>query len=122
MSVAGNFNPRTREGCDATNDLAEQILYISIHAPVKGATTVYAPSAAILDFNPRTREGCDQPTALVDVAAEVISIHAPVKGATPSATRSRRDGPNFNPRTREGCDAIQPRPIIEFRRFQSTHP
>ena len=33
------FNPRTREGCDAKEcDELGQIIYISIHAPVKGAT------------------------------------------------------------------------------------
>ena len=36
--LSTNFNPRTREGCDASD--AES-------------------SSEILDFNPRTREGCD---------------------------------------------------------------
>ena len=56
-----NFNPRTREGCDASG---LQGIYhqrrISIHAPVKGATL----------FRPATDRGGK------------ISIHAPVKGAT----------------------------------------
>ena len=34
----GNFNPRTREGCDRSNKM--NIVILS-------------------DFNPRTREGCD---------------------------------------------------------------
>ena len=34
-----NFNPRTREGCDDNMLAPESLLdYISIHAPVKGAT------------------------------------------------------------------------------------
>ena len=40
MSLAArNFNPRTREGCDF--DVPDNMLvlfFISIHAPVKGAT------------------------------------------------------------------------------------
>ena len=36
-----NFNPRTREGCDNKQDVVVTVtLYISIHAPVKGATAV----------------------------------------------------------------------------------
>ena len=37
--MLNNFNPRTREGCDAVS-LAnvDKALQISIHAPVKGAT------------------------------------------------------------------------------------
>ena len=57
--------------------------YISIHAPVKGATLQTFPHGAEhFDFNPRTREGCD-----VILPTVVCSI-----------------GLNFNPRTREGCD------------------
>ena len=57
---------------------------ISIHAPVKGATT--KPTnlfAYIVNFNPRTREGCDNEQLywLADSGVK-ISIHAPVKGAT----------------------------------------
>ncbi len=37
----GNFNPRTREGCDSGRSRAGfSALGISIHAPVKGATPV----------------------------------------------------------------------------------
>ena len=35
---------------------------ISIHAPVKGATShVYADTSRLKDFNPRSREGSDLP-------------------------------------------------------------
>ena len=56
-----NFNPRTREGCDhrAVSDVVLPP-WISIHAPVKGATGG-APLTEDLAY---------------------ISIHAPVKGAT----------------------------------------
>ena len=56
-----NFNPRTREGCDHFGyDVLGVIFFISIHAPVKGATIFPHNDAAVVD----------------------ISIHAPVKGAT----------------------------------------
>ena len=36
-----NFNPRTREGCDSLMGYLDDLIdrYISIHAPVKGATS-----------------------------------------------------------------------------------
>ena len=38
------FNPRTREGCDAGDDVAVvAVVDISIHAPVKGATLSRQP-------------------------------------------------------------------------------
>ena len=84
--MLNNFNPRTREGCDAVS-LAnvDKALQISIHAPVKGAT---GPRRLIA---PHFRAG--------------ISIHAPVKGATVCRVSAHKPVvPNFNPRTREGCD------------------
>ena len=35
------FNPRSREGSDARNELLRMFYNISIHAPAKGATTVH---------------------------------------------------------------------------------
>ena len=55
---------------------------VSIHAPVKGATTLSVP----------------------DVRSPVVSIHAPVKGATNKCDRLLGLLGRFNPRTREGCD------------------
>ena len=57
---------------------------ISIHAPVKGATT--KP-----EYQPKDTK---------------ISIHAPVKGATTEAVRILQELPNFNPRSREGSDYL----------------
>ena len=43
-----------------------QMLYISIHAPVKGATIYIASfKSRYKDFNPRTREGCDNLYSLI---------------------------------------------------------
>ena len=101
------FNPRTREGCDAERIGKFQTYpWISIHAPVKGATNSAVLSKACWPyFNPRTREGCDAIKVQRHLHHFHISIHAPVKGATLilKGTMGRRL--HFNPRTREGCDA-----------------
>ena len=100
---------------------------ISIHAPVKGATTEWCEVILdLLDFNPRSREGSDvrpRPVAWLHVisihapvkgatshmaglvAFQAISIHAPVKGATCVAPVQVGNDPDFNPRSREGSDA-----------------
>ena len=56
--------------------------FISIHAPVKGATIgLICECGSIHNFNPRSREGSD--FCQCDPASRLlISIHAPVKGAT----------------------------------------
>ena len=115
--------------------------YVSIHAPVWGATPMSGftpiyrwfqsthpcgvrqmrPCAHFRQcgFNPRTRVGCDA-SWVAHCVQVVVSIHAPVWGATrlrlyPCANAS------FNPRTRVGCD----RQFAFWRYsklFQSTHP
>ena len=63
-------------------------IFISIHAPVKGATNAARRHFRhTQDFNPRTREGCDKNKV------HPISRHY-----------------HFNPRTREGCDLSWPLP------------
>ena len=56
-----NFNPRSREGSDVGQVIfINEDLYISIHAPAKGAT--WYPDLFVdiyKDFNPRSREGSD---------------------------------------------------------------
>ena len=55
------FNPRTREGCDAKlATVVVPVVFVSIHAPVKGATHLSPPK----------------------ITKKTVSIHAPVKGAT----------------------------------------
>ncbi len=63
------FNPRTREGCDPAGLVTiTDLLFISTHAPVKGATEY--PILNEDDF--------------------YISTHAPVKGATNYVYRKKR--------------------------------
>ena len=78
-----NFNPRTREGCDADVILTFQdFRLISIHAPVKGAIfallRVKCRLSAFQSTHPwRVRSESEAATG----TAAQISIHAPVKGA-----------------------------------------
>ena len=116
------FNPRTHEGCDLIYGNLCNRDYISIHAPMKGATknaaqtyaqqaiSIHAPMKGAtlaktmvlpvpVDFNPRTHEGCDAKYTKTPIGWFLISIHAPMKGAT---------------RSMSTFDA--------FTTFQSTHP
>ena len=55
------FNPRSREGSDVFKvKTAVLILYVSIHAPARGATGTNWPRHGTANcFNPRSREGSD---------------------------------------------------------------
>ena len=100
-----NFNPRTREGCDKIVRFFLSASFISIHAPVKGATKkgkevvdfevefqsthpwrVRQTESAAIHASSRfqsTHPWRVRPSWIKDKALEKqISIHAPVKGAT----------------------------------------
>ena len=81
--VQFDFNPRSREGSDGSEDGNDPDLQ---------------------DFNPRSREGSDRKMIKWDVA-KLISIHAPAKGATVAMLHMVKNMQNFNPRSREGSDA-----------------
>ena len=115
-------------GCDATTRDQARIVFVSIHAPVWGATPEV--SCCICDwrcFNPRTRVGCDEQAEQIHKWLGV-SIHAPVWGATvvadglvtvnrfqsthPCGVRPKKSVKVsitgcFNPRTRVGCDHLE---------------
>jgi len=81
-NLESGFNPRTREGCDQGADYLNDIFFVSIHAPARGATFPRLQYSYILS----------------------VSIHAPARGATPTSPSTSTFGVSFNPRTREGCD------------------
>ena len=76
------FNPRSREGSDFFEFSSILFTFISIHAPVRGATFV----------------------AVQDSTLAQISIHAPVRGATSDRSLKSFTISHFNPRSREGSD------------------
>ena len=105
-----SFNPRARTGRDVTSVAVESQQYrVSIHAPVRGATSGVSANAPLAVFqstrpygarpmstmnvcdarcfNPRARTGRDRDSVVANVRARV-SIHAPVRGATRSMSTS----------------------------------
>jgi len=76
------FNPRTPAGCDVRYRYVMSSGFVSIHAPLRGATSdgaglMYAANG----FNPRTPAGCDGHLER-HVQDGGVSIHAPLRGAT----------------------------------------
>ena len=98
-----NFNPRSHEGSDYVLFIPFAYLYISIHAPTRGATlrkeswvVMYQFQStlprgerhggkgfarAVRNFNPRSHEGSDLLKRELGYKYD-ISIHAPTRGAT----------------------------------------
>ena len=71
-------------GATDTNFIPLDFDWISIHAPARGATLQNLLSAYTQnDFNPRSREGSD-PIGSEKKSQIPISIHAPARGATAS--------------------------------------
>ena len=60
MITGGGFNPRAREGRDLTSHRNALFIFVSIHAPARGATSGELISGlSSSGFNPRAREGRD---------------------------------------------------------------
>ena len=77
-----DFNPRSREGSDAKLASQGDIIPISIHAPVKGATGLrhFLIHHVKISIHAPVKGATAQ--SLREGVRLAISIHAPVKGAT----------------------------------------
>ncbi len=96
-----SFNPRARVGRDSRTMGSFPIhVYVSIHAPVWGAT------CGLLFLFPNV----------------FVSIHAPVWGATGRVLMRWRILKGFNPRARVGRDVSGDGSLQTTSRFQSTRP
>ena len=82
MANLYGFNPRTRKGCDVNKTKLMIDIRVSIHAPVKDATSFRYKKEVVVG----------------------VSIHAPVKDATWKTCIFLLNILRFNPRTRKGCD------------------
>ena len=120
--TSGCFNPRSHEGSDLILNITLYANYVSIHAPMKGATK----------------------NQIARLAGYNVSIHAPMKGATDKRTTVRHyfivsihrshEGSDtvpgtrqlwntcFNPRSHEGSDLCAPIHVSSVLWFQSTLP
>ena len=137
-----SFNPRTRVGCDVQFNTingnftfqsthpcgvrralvhgVRVSIWVSIHAPVWGATTLLIclrPSGTFQSTHP-----CGvRPWAGISLTNSLVSIHAPVWGAT----NPNRDGHTLPPVSIHapvwGATAAQT-PMTHTHGFQSTHP
>ena len=91
-------------GATATIQPTTQMFAISTHAPARGATEVLDSGRVIYhNFNPRSREGSDYEQYGIGPYLE-ISTHAPARGATSFHLFVSGNINNFNPRSREGSD------------------
>ena len=124
------FNPRAREGRDGQEFVdSDGKVYVSIHAPARGATLKYSirvhkdrmfqstrPRGARLPynhgalhdrarFNPRAREGRDCSGHFAEGQRQGFNPRAR-EGRDKPFVRSRLATPSFNPRAREGRDMI----------------
>ena len=109
------FNPRSREGSDASFVQAYNInLFISIHAPAKGATQSFFPLKCSFQFQSTPPRRERRFVGTVTNQYTLISIHAPAKGATYWWSGQVVCKPNFNPRPREGSDGYH-RGRVQYR-------
>ena len=124
-----NFNPRSHEGSDEKKDSQARRSGISIHAPTRGATSLFRQlTQNDCNFNPRSHEGSDINRAMHIVHATVFQSTLPrgerhlqnmqqkkiliFQSTLPRGERRYYDlvtqhrVNNFNPRSHEGSDMI----------------
>jgi len=80
-------------------------LYVSIHAPARGATCRYIPDAGDREVSIHAPARGATELKPVLVITNRVSIHAPARGATHHLSCHPRRYVGFNPRTRAGCDS-----------------
>ncbi|SDZ33316.1 hypothetical protein SAMN05421547_11866 [Delftia lacustris] len=117
------FNPRARTGRDRVANLPFATVYVSIHAPARGATSKRRPRKSRPCAFQSTRPHGARPGAepLTDGIGHV-SIHAPARGATGAAVGPAAARACFNPRARTGRDIKRGVRVGSRPKFQSTRP
>ena len=76
-----SFNPRSCTRSDQAKQSKDFAIFVSIHAPVQGATKSMVFIKLFISFNPRSCTRSDRAT-IPGRTNETVSIHAPVQGAT----------------------------------------
>ena len=122
--ILHHFNPRTREGCDCNAKLPDLLpAFISIHAPVKGATFSMSPTNTAIGISIHAPvKGATQGTTFYNSKPR-ISIHAPVKGATriQSYIHLARSNISIHAPVKGATSNLMPGEGVMMI-FQSTHP
>ena len=112
-----DFNPRSRKGSDPAISVIYSRIYISIHAPARGATSANGTvHGCKIDFNPRSRKGSDSKIQSF-CHLFCISIHAPARGATRLDLCDHTVYRYFNPRSRKGSDSVRALQVRTFLYF-----
>ena len=147
-AAANDFNPRTHAGCDAGRACrSEPALWISIHAPTRGATQIrinYWIAKGGISIHAPTR-GATGAEALVYSMEEIFQSTHP-RGVRPASDGIHQSSncifqsthprgvrrldmyanfferQDFNPRTHAGCDLSSLSEQCRLLTFQSTHP
>ncbi len=98
------FNPRAREGRDAVFARVADDLFVSTHAPARGATAARCRSHPVPSgFNPRAREGRDQ--WLTNCSPRRCCFNPRAREGRDQVVAKRPSVTlGFNPRAREGRD------------------
>ena len=116
------FNPRARAGRDSYDATRRFSLYVSIHAPARGATgNVVVAHVAVVFQSTRPRGA--RPSFSVSVAPAIMFQSTRPRGARPASfSLILRLLLCFNPRARAGRDHSHRRNRNGRERFQSTRP
>ncbi len=121
MAEFSHFNPRSRTGSDVGDPSTVSLVYISIHAPERGATREPVYCAAKIRISIHAPERGATSDIEPDILEINISIHAPERGATfllignPSSERISIHAPERG--ATEG--RVYP---LDYKGFQSTLP
>ncbi len=92
VSRSTRFNPRARAGRDGLQHQFGAVADVSIHAPVRGATTKPASASRWTVFQSTRPCGARPPQPGRRRPAAQVSIHAPVRGATVQGDPPRPEG------------------------------
>ena len=95
----------TRGATGQHGEIGEIHIEVSIHAPTRGATGARPGDLTLSDrFNPRAHAGRDLHGGAVGADRAAVSIHAPTRGATNVASCKTTIRRCFNPRAHAGRD------------------
>ncbi|SHK60104.1 hypothetical protein SAMN05720468_10413 [Fibrobacter sp. UWEL] len=113
------FNSRTHAGCDDNLRSISPRVWVSIHAPTRGAIKKWMPHPRRCRFQFTHPRGV-RCSMLRNWSPNTVSIHAPTRGAIPRCCLFQKHT-CFNSRTHAGCDvgAMSERRTLLF---QFTHP
>jgi len=116
------FNPRAHAGRDQNDAFGYPLAFVSIHAPMRGATSYSMVQASTYEFQSTRPCGARLGMSRGVSFAIQVSIHAPMRGATFPAVIALSIFCCFNPRAHAGRDFPSEISTSSCKSFQSTRP